>query len=158
MRRVQTLKVLLQKATELVPKESRLHQSLEPHARDVLKGKRLLLFQELLSSMSFPDKDLTADTQEGFRLTGCLQDTRTRPGKVIVHALTGEDVWSGRKSNNDRMWATCRPSGDPQLNQDLWQQTLKECKAGWAMGHVARWPHQTSRQCSAFKKIWSSAT
>ena len=86
--------------------------------------------------MSFPDNDLTADMQEGFRLTGCLQDTRTRPGKVIVHALTGEDVWSGRKSNNDRMWATCRPSGDPQLIQDLWQQTLRECKAGWATLHV----------------------
>ena len=34
------------------------------------------------------------------------------------------------------MWNMCRSSGNPDLDQALWQQTLKECKSGWATLHV----------------------
>ena len=51
--RVRVLKGMIQRSQELAAEEKLLHAKLEPHARDVLKGKRLLLFQELLSCMNF---------------------------------------------------------------------------------------------------------
>ena len=130
--RAQALKVLIAKAAELTDREASLHRRLEPHARDVLKGKRLLLFQDLLSSMNFPDSELVSDMQQGFKLSGWLGDTHTRPSKLVVPALTAEDVWSGRQGNNEKLWSMCKPSGNAELDQALWQQTVKECQAGWA--------------------------
>ncbi|CAE7213381.1 CEP1 [Symbiodinium pilosum] len=113
-----------------------IHGNVQPHARDELKGKRILLLHELLQNMNFPDRSLTDDMQHGFRITGWLQDTHTRPTKVLVPSLTSEDLWSARRDNNRRMWGMCRPSGDDALDKALWQQTVKECESGWATWHL----------------------
>ena len=134
--RVKVLKSLLCKMEELKAQESRLHRNLAPHARDVLKGKRLLLFQELLCNMEFPDATLVDDMQAGFRITGWLPDTNTRPTKVVVPTLNCSDLWSIRTDNNSRMWSMCTSSGDESTDWALWQQTLKECESGWATLHV----------------------
>ena len=77
-RRVSVLKSLLQRAQELKHQEQTLHSGLEPHARDVLKGKRLLLLKEMLTSMNFGDSSLVSDITQGFRITGWLSDTNLR--------------------------------------------------------------------------------
>ena len=127
---------MLQKADELKSEEVQLHESLAPRARDVLKGKRLLEMKTMLASMNFGDVTLVEDIMQGFRLTGWLQDTTLRPTKVVVPTLTPDDLWSAREENNSRMWHMCRSSGNSELDQALWQQTLKECQAGWATLHV----------------------
>ena len=134
--RVNRLKSMLARAEELRAQEHAVHLRLEPRARDVLKGKRLLLFGELLAAMNFPDTTLTSDIQQGFRITGWLQGTRVRPTKVIVPSLTADDVWTPRHNHNRQMWSMCRSSGDDSLDQALWTQTLKECESGWATLHV----------------------
>ena len=134
--RVHVLKSLLQRAQELKLQEHELHLGLEPHARDVLKGKRLLLLKEMLTSMNFGDCSLVYDIMQGFRITGWLPDTKLRPTKVVIPTLTAEDLWSARTENNQRMWSLCRSSGNPELDHALWLQTLKECKAGWAILNV----------------------
>ena len=132
--RVNRLKSMLARA--LQAQERAVHLRLEPRARDVLKGKRLLLFGELLAAMNFPDTTLTSDMQQGFRITGWLQDTRVRPPKVIVPSLTADDLWTSRLYHHRQMWSMCRSSGDDSLDQALWTQTLKECESGWATLHV----------------------
>ena len=134
--RVGVLRSLLQRAQELRLQEQDLDLGLEPHARHVLKGKRLLLFKEMLTSMNFGGSSLVSDIMQGFRITGWLSDASLRPTKVVIPTLTAEDLWSARVENNQRMWNLCRSSGNPQLDQALWLQTLKECKAGWATLHV----------------------
>ena len=57
---------------ELESEEEQLHKSLEPHLREVLKGKRLLLMQEMLNDLGYPDKNLIRDICNGFPLTGWL--------------------------------------------------------------------------------------
>ena len=130
--RILRLKSIVARAEELLLQERAVHSRLEPHARDVLKGKRLLLFEELLTAMNLPDTTLISDMQQGFRITGWLQDTRVRPTKVIVPSLTAEDLWLARHDHIRKIWDMCRSSGDDSLDQALWAQTLKECEAGWA--------------------------
>ena len=134
--RVHVLKGMIQRAQELADQEREVHAGLEPHARDVLKGKRLLLFQDLLSCMNFPDVNLVQDMQQGFRLTGWLEDTSVRPTKVVVPILSADDLWQTRADNNSNMWHMCRPSGDDSMDQALWHQTLKECQSGWCTLHA----------------------
>ena len=134
--RIDRLRSILARADELKKEEQQIHAKLQPHARDVLKGKRILLLRELLRGMNFPDSALTDDMQQGFRITGWLQDTYTRPTKVLVPTLNQEDLWSARHDNNHRMWGMCRPSGDNALDRALWQQTVKECESGWATLHL----------------------
>ena len=69
---------------------------------------------------------------QGFRLTGWFADTTLRPTKVVIPTLTADDLWSARLENNSRMWNMCKSSGNLGLDQALWKQTLKECRAGWA--------------------------
>ena len=55
---------------ELEGKEKLLHESLEPHLKGVLSGKRLLIFQEMLDELEYPDRNLVKDICAGFPLTG----------------------------------------------------------------------------------------
>ena len=126
-------------AQDLQHQEDQDHKSLEPHLKVILKGKRLRLFETLLKGIEYPDKDLVADMRRGFRLTGWLPDTETRPCKVVPPALHRDEVWAGREKSNADIWERCRPSPDPELDKALWDQSLEECAAGWCTletGHV----------------------
>ena len=103
--RVHVLKGMIQRAQELADQEREVHAGLQPHARDVLKGKRLLLFQDLLSCMNFQDVNLVQDMQQGFRLTGWLEDTSVRPTKYQL-------MISGRPEQTTT--ATCGTCADRQ--------------------------------------------
>ena len=50
---------------ELEQDEKQLHQSLEPHLQQVLQGKRLLVFQEMLNDLGYPDNALVQDNLQG---------------------------------------------------------------------------------------------
>ncbi|CAE7262843.1 URC1, partial [Symbiodinium sp. KB8] len=137
--RCQRLKTLCDIATELQPREDKDHASFAPHLKGILRGKHIRLFECLLQGLNFPDKSLPQDMRQGFKLTGWLPDTHTRPSKVVPPAMHRDEVWSQRQQNNSAIWSQCKSSGDEALDSALWQQTLEECEAGWAVlepGHV----------------------
>ena len=74
--RCQFLHSVVQRAQELAPLERQLHAGLAPHARTVLKGKRLLLLEELLRSLGHEDTRLVPDIWSGFKLTDLLAGLR----------------------------------------------------------------------------------
>ena len=76
----------IKRAGELSSKEKDLHDSLDPEVAKVLKGKRLLVFEEILNEIGFPDKNLVRDICAGFRITGWLRDS--------MLFLTGQNLLS----------------------------------------------------------------
>ncbi|CAE7838062.1 URC1 [Symbiodinium sp. CCMP2592] len=130
--RCQRLRSLCDMARELQEQEDSDHSQLQPHLRDILKGKRLRLFDTILQGIGFPDKQLVRDMRSGFRITGWLPDTDTRPSKVVPPVMHREEVWDIRKKHNHQIWSQCKPSADPKLDRELWEQSLKECAQGWA--------------------------
>jgi len=62
----------LQRAQDLAEDERKLQASLSDHVRHVLKGKRLLLFRDLLLELDYPDKTLFDDIIGGFKLSGWI--------------------------------------------------------------------------------------
>ena len=137
--RCQRLKSMCDMARELQPQEDALQSSLQPHLKTILQGKRLHLFSTMLKGIDYPDTGLVQDMLQGFRLTGWLPDTQTRPSKVVPPSLHRDEVWDARLQHNQALWDLCSPSGDADLDQALWEQTLAECEAGWAVletGHT----------------------
>ncbi|CAE7708446.1 slc10a7 [Symbiodinium sp. CCMP2592] len=130
--RCQRLRSLCDMAKELQEQEDADHSQLQPHMRDILKGKRLRLFDTILQGIGFPDKQLVRDMRSGFRITGWLPDTDTRPSKVVPPVMHRDEVWENRQKHNQQIWSQCKPSADPKLDRELWEQSLKECAQGWA--------------------------
>ena len=74
-KRTSWLKRWTARAQELSHDEAALHRNLEPHCAAVLRGKRLLVFGEMLREISYPDVHLIQDICDGFRITGWLRDS-----------------------------------------------------------------------------------
>ncbi|CAL1164077.1 unnamed protein product [Cladocopium goreaui] len=70
----------LKRASELASKEKDLTDALDPEVARVLKGKRLLVLEEILNDIGFPDRHLVKDICAGFRITGL-------PEKYVLHSI-----------------------------------------------------------------------
>ena len=75
------------RATELEEEEEQLHKSLPPHLQETLKGKRLLLWEEINQECGFPDTKLIRDIKSGFNLTGWLEQEACSSQKFVLQIL-----------------------------------------------------------------------
>jgi hypothetical protein len=73
--RIKALGRLVDRAKELEEAERELHSSMAPEIATVLRGKRLLLFGELLERVGYRDASLVHRMATGFQLTGELNTT-----------------------------------------------------------------------------------
>ena len=67
------------RAGQLKLAEKEFKQSLPEHLQVLLKDKKLLLLQEMLEELQYPDKTLVQDIASGFRLMGWQQKTGVFP-------------------------------------------------------------------------------
>ena len=92
--RSEALRMMLAKAKEFQPAEEELKQSLSARRKEVLKGKRLVLFQWLLEQSGSTDTRFVTDLCNGFDLTGTLPESNTfskrfRPAQLPTDTLRG---------------------------------------------------------------------
>ena len=65
----------MRRAKELQKDEDELHRSLLEHLREVLVGKRLLLWKEILTELEFPDVKIINGINSGFPVTGWVEES-----------------------------------------------------------------------------------
>lgn len=119
------------KAGQLAEDEKRLHDSLEPHVKKVLAGKRLLIFRDILKSLNFPDEKLFDDLIAGFKLTGWMRDSGCflsipRPPTLTLDGL--------KRLNKGLVNATLKRVGQQtvdKLSTAAWDETQKELDRNW---------------------------
>ena len=109
------------------------HSRLAPHCQRVLAGKRLLLLKELLRGLGHEDVSLVDDISSGFRLTGWLPPSNVMEPKITAPSESAADLWRRRKDINSSVWRQTQPSKDPEVDSALWQATLDDAEAGWAL-------------------------
>ena len=117
---------------ELEGKEKLLHESLEPHLRGVLSGKRLLIFQEILDELGYPDRHLVKDICAGFPLTGWLPKSGIFPATVKRPTHNLETAKKLAKGINHSICKQVVATGDTDLDTEVWRQTEEEISKGWA--------------------------
>eukprot|EP00435_Cladocopium_sp_Y103_P010656 s993_g2.t1 len=68
--RLEMLKHYRLRAEQLQEAETQLHESLPPHVKEVVQGKRILLLEERLHATAFPDLQVVEDFKTGVDLVG----------------------------------------------------------------------------------------
>ena len=132
-RKLEVLKIK-KRAVQLQQEEERLHSSMDPEMAQLMKGKNLLLWRELMKQTGVDDPTLFDECVAGFRLVGQAPTSPQFPHGFVPMQQTPEElqrkaVWL-RKSNTSK----CRSTGRGDLDELVWKQTLEERDLGWLKG------------------------
>eukprot|EP00438_Fugacium_kawagutii_P017954 Skav227888 [mRNA] locus=scaffold3865:39733:41610:- [translate_table: standard] len=117
--------------TDLKDREEQLRSSMSQRRSEVLKDKKLALFERLISESNHQDVNLIEDLTRGFDLTGELPksgvfDRHLRPAKVSC-----DNLRTYAKVSRDSVLKTVGSSGEDELGRGLWEATLKEVSKGF---------------------------
>jgi hypothetical protein len=131
--RLLAIRQLQQRAKDLEAEETKFHSSLPKHLQKVLRGKRLLLFKQLLEEAGYPDTSLADDIAKGFDVVG---DT-PRSGifqRQLKPALTSVAELKGNSEVVRQSLASAKTNTDDEAIKAVWKQTLEEADSGWLVG------------------------
>ena len=131
LRRTKFLKRLLQRANELRDQEAELHESLPVHLKKVLKGKRILLWKEVLVQLGYPDAKVMDEVVKGFPMTGWAEQSGVfmpdvRPPEMNVEQLKGMAL-----GLNHAVVGAIKNSEPSELDAPAWDETQLEVQQGW---------------------------
>ena len=124
----------LRRAVALADDEKALHASMNPEVSKILKGKRLLLFQEMAQEAGCQDVSLLSDAANGFMLTGLAKDTRTFNSRIRLPAMSEEALGSASRWTRRAIIGSTRSSGDHQVDVQLFDETVADRDKGWLDG------------------------
>ncbi|CAE7492473.1 unnamed protein product [Symbiodinium sp. CCMP2592] len=124
---------LNQMEKELRYEEARLHSTLPDHTREVIKGKNLLLWAQLLKETKFPDEGVF-DLMMGVDLVGKpdkspLFETKDSPATSTPELLLESARW-----RRERLKGRDPHEKDPEATWQLWDCTLKDRDDGFLTG------------------------
>ena len=131
LRRTKFLKRLLQRANELRDQEAELHEALPVHLKKVLKGKRILLWKEVLVQLGYPDAKVMDEVVKGFPMTGWAEQSGVfmpdvRPPEMNVEQLKGMAL-----GLNHAVVGAIKNSEPSELDAPAWDETQLEVQQGW---------------------------
>ena len=121
-----------ERCKQLEVAEHELHNSLEPHLQKVLTGKRLLVLQEILEDLEYPDKSLVSDICKGFSLTGWLPKSGVFPPATKRPSHSMDAAMRLAQGVNHSICKQVNATGDDNLESEVWRQTEEEIAKNWA--------------------------
>ncbi|CAE7582536.1 unnamed protein product, partial [Symbiodinium necroappetens] len=127
----QALYLAMDWAKELEARETELHQSLPEHVRKILKGKRLLLWKEMIEEYDLPDKGLIDDMMAGFPLCGWLPKSSAFPSQVRRPEFSVDTLKHLADGLNKATREKMAQRQSPELEQATWNETLAELQSEW---------------------------
>ena len=119
------------RAKALANDEKKLHQSLPPHRREILKGKRLLLMKEMLTELGYRDAALVDDLISGFCLVGQTPDAAALPSTFQPALLSEDDLLHECRDANMAILDSTQSTRDKELDRELWNKSQEEVTKGW---------------------------
>ena len=129
--RVQFVKKWSARAKDLQGAEDAVHDSMEPHLKEVLRGKRLLLLGEMMKEAGCPDTQLPNDIKEGFRLSGWMPVSGNTAPSVKRPARSVSSLLQLIKGLNKATLSKMASRQDSTLESATWGETQSEIDAGW---------------------------
>ena len=130
--RAQFLKKWTTRCKELENKELELRESLEPHLKEVLRNRRLLVFKEILADLNCPDENLVNEICSGFKLSGWLSKSTVFPPTLKRPSQSLESACKVAKGLNKNICKQVSAGTDDELAKEVWKPTTEELEKGWA--------------------------
>ena len=133
--RTKNLRYYTKLAVDLMEDERALRACMDPQVNEVLRGKRLKLFQQMCADAGVADETLFEELTAGFRLTGPMQASgqfprRIKPASITVQQLRESSVWAKKM-----IYSSCkRVSSDPEIALAVFQETQQQLSDGWVKG------------------------
>ena len=120
------------RAKQLAPKEEEFKANLAPHLKVLLAKKRLLVLQEMLDYLQYPDRHLVRDISQGFRLTGWQDKTGVFPKCVKRPNFSIGTLRQMAKGLNRSICEQLGGENDgDETVQQTWEKTLEEVSLGY---------------------------
>ena len=129
-RRAQFFRKWLKRSLELKSQEEDLHAQMPLHFRRVLKGKKFLLWREILVDLQYKDVGVIDDVIKGFSLTGWAPKTGVferwvrKPEYSLDHLKLAPAL-------NAAVTGALTSATDGEHDQFVWDETQKEVEHGW---------------------------
>ena len=122
------------RAKQLAGDETALKNGMDPVVTSAVKNKRILLFREMLKDLQFPDMNAVNELQHGADLTGDVEETGMLPKKFVPALLSNDMLERQSEICRSKFEVKCRGSGDSDIDEAVWSQTLEEVEKGWLLG------------------------
>ena len=116
-----------QLAADLAPREAALHAQVPADVECVVRCKKLLLFVAILKEIKYDDVEAAQLMATGFPVLGQLGDSWAFPPRAGEARDSVRDLIE-RAPAAQAVAAEVRHSGDAELDQALWEATLKEVR------------------------------
>ena len=127
------------RAEELETKEEELRCAAHPDVLPSIRGKRLLLFGEMLRASNFPSASaLVHRMSTGFPLLGNIEPTGVFPTGVSSAGSCIEDLWTSARTLQNSAIGSIGPSSDAELDCAVSDATREEVERGWLLGPFSR--------------------
>ncbi|CAJ1387287.1 unnamed protein product, partial [Effrenium voratum] len=132
LKRCKELAKWTMRAAALKEEELVFKQGMQEHLRVLMSKKRLLLFQEMLQAVQYPDSELVADIAAGFKLTGWQPQTGVFPSCVKRPQFDVETLKKLSSGLNRTVLGQLRREDDQdELVVGTWAKTLEEVSLGY---------------------------
>ena len=128
--RKQRLLELVDLAKQLEIEEIQFKKSLAGHIRNTLKNKKLLLFQYLLKIIDIDGEKMVREISRGFSLVGGSFHVDLFPAHAVKVEKASSDLLAEAPRRVKYALSLTRSSGDQDLDQELYNKTLKEKDEG----------------------------
>ena len=124
------------RAADLQKEEEALRSKMDPEVERAVRGKKILLFEEMLKYYGYPDVEVVSELRDGWPLTGDVPQTSMLPFKFTPALLTCEALRVQSSLRRSQILAEAKGSGDNEVDMEVWQQTMDEVSKGWLRGPI----------------------
>ena len=138
--------------SRLATREETLHKAMPAETQRVLAGKNLLLLGAMLARYNYADKELVKDIIAGFSLTGMQRSAHVFSDRVKLPEITVPELMRTCRRNRAETIRSTGPSGNGDMDTDVWKQTEEEVKQGWLTG-----PCTESEISNLVGSLWTAA-
>ena len=129
--RIDFVKKWSTRAKELQGAEDELHAAMPEYLAQVLKGKRLLLFKEMMTAAGCSDNLLFRDIVSGFRISGWMPAAGNTSAKVRAPKMSSATLKLLAPGLNQVVFSKLSRRQEPDLEDAVWLETQKEIDLGW---------------------------
>ena len=137
--RAQALKFWMKRSLQLRESEKTFGESLEPTVAEVLSGKKILLWKEMLGAIQYEDMGVTEEFCNGTLLTGPTEITGLWPKQFTPATLTESDIRTQAKLQRQGITYGQVVFFNEEIAQAVWSQSLDEVSKGELEGPFDLW-------------------
>ena len=143
--RLDAIRHLIDRRKQLAADEAALHESLPTHLKQILKGKQLLLFKEILALHKYPDVQIIDDIIRGADIVGKTPSCPIYQKCLVPATLSTEELKSRAPMARKIIIQNVESQPPTEMDGELWSATMEERDKGWLIG-----PFKTEQEVTNF--------